>query len=138
MRFLSRFFNGDEPKEDDLYIAVLRYGKEHLGEYTTPEDLFEVMKARGIKSPYLSSIEYFQRLFWESFEGLEAPTAAYLDRSNWVLNVDSYFRLLEYEELNEARRSSKLALRWAISAMALSAVLALASIIISSLALSLN
>ena len=100
MRFLPSFFHSDEPT-DDLYIAVLRYGKEHLGEYTTPEDLFEVMKARGFDSPYLSSIEYFRLLFWDSFTALDSPGAAYLERSDWVLSVDSYFRLLEYEELNE-------------------------------------
>ena len=129
MNIVSRLFHSDKPT-DDLYIALLRYGKDHLGESHTPEDLFEVMKDLGFDSPYLSSIEYFRLLFWESFEALDRNVSS-LKSSVWVLSVDSYFRLLEYEELNEARRSSTRALRWARAAMALSGLLAIASIIIN-------
>ena len=129
MRFYPRFFHRDEPTED-LYIAVLLWGKEHLGEPTTPSDLFKVMNDRGVESPYLSSIEKFELLFWHSFEALE-PHHQQREAHKWVLSVDSYFRLLEYEELHEARQSSRRALTVAIIAVAISGALATASIVIN-------
>ena len=126
MRFVARFFHSDEPT-DDLYIAVLRYGREHLGEYTTPEDLFEVMKARGFESAYLSSFENFELLFWETFTALDRKVSS-RDSSNWLLSLDSYFRLLEYEELHEARSSAKRATKIAIAAITIAAILAAASV----------
>ena len=130
MGFFPDFFHRDKPKED-LYIAVLRWGREHLGEYTTPKDLFDLMNDRGFESPYLSNFVAFQRLFWDTFTALDHPEEPYYERFEWVLSVESYFRLLEYEELNEARQSSTKALRLAVAAMIIAAGLAIASIIIA-------
>jgi len=128
MNWVTGFFRSKEPA-DDLYIALLRYGKDHLGESTTPKALFKVMNDRGFASPYLSSQQQFALLFSESFEALRTPGAS--DNSDWVFKGAAYFRLLEYEELNEARSSSKRALYVAIAALVVSGVLALASIYFS-------
>ena len=102
---------------------------QHLDEYTTPRDLFKVMNDRGFESPYLRSIGDFERLFWETFTAIDNQAAGYRDRFEWVLSVDSYFRLLEYEELNEARQSSKRALWVAALALIISSSLAITNII---------
>ena len=50
--------------------------------------------------------------------------------SRYVLSMEGYFHLLEHEELNEARRSSRNALRVAIAALVISGILSAVSIFV--------
>ncbi len=50
--------------------------------------------------------------------------------AKWILNVDAYFQLLEHQELEEARSSSRKALNVAIAAIVVTFLTAVASIFV--------
>ena len=106
-------------KKDDLYIALLRYGKTHLdrGSTLTIDDAKKFLEDGG----YKFEVEYFPHLFPELFEQTSpqdmGQSAALGDPDPHTLSVSGYFQLLEHDELAQARRSSLIATYIAITAI---------------------
>ncbi len=112
-------------KKDDLYIAILKYGKEHLQEGVTSEDLIKFLEHKKYEYQYDGYM--FKGIFLDVFR---KPTGTVGGRNLCFMKMEAYFQLLEYEELKEARQSSKTATWIAIVAIIISAGLAFASIIL--------
>lgn len=114
-------------KKDDLYIAILKYGKEHLGENVTPEGLIKHLKEN--KYDFNADGNDFKRLYLDVFSLREGRGFGY-DRPS-IMKMEAYFRLLEHEELQDARESSKEARKYAVIAIWISIFAMIISITIS-------
>jgi len=114
-------------KQDDLYIAILKYGKEHIGENVTPGDIKKYFKENNYEIDVPSGA--FQRLFFDVFS--DPKGRGFNDNLPCIMNMEAYFRLLEHEELKEARQSSKEARKYAIIAICISIIAMVISIIFS-------
>ena len=114
-------------KKDDAYIALIKFVKNKTAEtgLMTKEE-GESFLRENYKDLNRKALE---RLFGDVVEpvamaaGKEPPTL-------FRLPIEAYFHLLEHEELEEARTSSRHALRVAIGAILISFVTAVASITI--------
>ena len=108
---------------EDIYIALFRYGKKHIHDGVTLKDAFEHLRALEIDSEFLKSEEAFCNTFGRTFQK-DAGTG----KDKEFLNLDAYFKLLEYDELHQARASATQAKWIAIGAIVVAAVMAAASI----------
>lgn len=110
-------------KRDDPYIALIKFAKEQTRETGTMlyQSAFDFLT-----TGYPDLDTNFKHHAVEAI----CTTVAYADLARNVvrLRLESYFHLLEYEELEEARASSRLALRVALYAIAISGALAAGSI----------
>ena len=112
-------------KKDNLYIDVLKFGKLKIQEGTKFKELKDHLKGIGYEYKTEENEKHWQRLFYDTFSGLEGTTSARLDSESGeetlsFMEMDAYFRLLEHEELKNARNSSLLATIFAIIAIGLS------------------
>lgn len=116
----------------NFHIRLLELGRDALGGtgWIGYKSLSDKVKAefpnvspqaihRGIKAAYV--------LERDVANGLEHHTRR---NTNMMLSQEGYFRLIEYEELQEARASSSKALKMAVCALGVSSILAVFSILI--------
>ena len=115
-------------KKDDPYITFLKYTRGMMREGKTPH-FTETFAFVHDLHPAVKQ-DAFQNIFFQAMEPVadqEGVAASYADRIKnkilYVLNMASYFHLLEYEELREARLASRTA-----------AILALFAIVIAGIA----
>tara|TARA_B100001971_G_C17931897_1_gene403147 strand:- start:161 stop:556 length:396 start_codon:yes stop_codon:yes gene_type:complete len=117
------------------FIKLLRYGRDKLNEGVgvDRQDAFIYFRDGEPETQRPADDTTFLHLFQSSFESYG---------EKYWLSTEAYFSLLDYEELQEARASSrdaqtssKKALRMAIAALVISSVLALTSIVVSFLGL---
>ena len=116
-------------KKDDVYIAILKYAKDNLDNGATFTDVKKYLKQLG----YSFEPQPFQDLFSRVFSdpsGHNYVMPLNVNIQKFIMGIEAYFQLLEYEELKEARQSSKNAMWIAIVAIIISAGLAFASIIL--------
>ncbi len=109
-------------KDEDLYIALIRYGRDHLKEGVDRDQAKQYLIEKGYSFDDGDRQFLFTRLFNDTF-----VSQGFIGSKGFLL-LSSYFNLLEYEELNEARQQAKDAKKMAIIAIFISAFLALASI----------
>ena len=105
---------------EDKYIQLLKKAKEDF-ESNKPinfDDFKERLKAYDIKTD--------PNWLWNQIYN---PGTADYDQQ--VMTLEPYFKLLEYDELNEARKDSKQAKIYAIIAISFASVFALIQIIIA-------
>jgi len=115
---------------EDLYIEMLRYGKECLANgVTMPETLSYLQKLQP-ESVLVESEHRFHNTFVQVFQ-LIAGTDSFTGSQRYTLNMEGYFNLLEHDELQQARKSSRNGLWVAIGAIVISGVLASVSIAVS-------
>lgn len=112
-------------KKDNLYIDVLKFGKLKIQKGATFKGLKDHLKYIGYKYETEENEKHWQRLFYDTFSGLDGKTVACLDSESReetlsFMKIDAYFRLLEHEELKNARNSSLWATILAIIAIVLS------------------
>jgi len=115
-------------EKEDFHITLLKYGRERVNgsEPVYYPDAKAYVKS---KHPELSDMS-FRNAFTVAFVASELPEDGQRHQA-MALRLESYFQLLEYEELQEARKSSRNALRVAIGAICISGGLAIASILLS-------
>jgi hypothetical protein len=123
-------------KNDDLYISILRFGKEHLEQGLTFQKLLDHLDKIKLKYDETSVIVFFNELFMckrhpEGNNVSQKPK----DNEVYFLENEGYFKLLEYEELSEARQSSKKATTIAIIAIVISIIASTFSIYYSNMQL---
>ena len=104
--------------EDDFYITTLKYiRKQTLNQSTVdhPETLRYVLdECPTATEPMIT------RIYNHSVH----------DHGHWsTMTPDAYFQLMEYEELHQARESSKTALLFAILALVVSTLVGVGAII---------
>ena len=102
-------------KTDDPYITFLKYAREKMREGEPPHFTGAFDHVRDLHPEFKQ--DAFQNLFFQSIEPVadqEGVRASYRSRIEnkivHVINMESYFNLLEHEELQEARESSAKAL----------------------------
>lgn len=105
--------------EDNLFLRTIRYVDQHPG--STWRKIKEDLKLTEQEKWAIQQEIRLKDIFIIKDVG---------EIANYYLGLDSTFNLLEYEELKEARQSAKQAKKYAIFAIILSAILAIASIII--------
>ena len=119
-------------KQDDLHIAILKYGRDKLEVGVTFEELSSHIKKLG----YKVSNKRMENYFWDNYEPLDwkergNPASGIKKRSRFSLTVESTFRLIEYEEFKSANKSSRVAIYFAIAALVVSISATLVSISLS-------
>lgn len=125
--------------KDDVLIACLKYIKAGGLEGRSFNDLVQHITPIY---PSLDDAKIFRDCFWRNVSSVSKGTGfghslithegTELDRDEpYQLNEEAYWKLLEYVELAEARKSSKTAFYMSFSALCVSAFLAIVSIIIS-------
>ena len=119
----------ENKEEKDIYIEVINFGKERLRKKikTRNIDLDEHLKSIGFDVP---NGNFLDTIFLDVFGTLHMRDN-HLPSQPAYLNSDSYFKLLDYEELKQARKSSKEAKTMAFWAICISGVLALFSILLN-------
>ena len=119
-------------KKDDIYIAILKYGKVNLEEGITKNGLLVYLRAKGYDTTERGfNVCVASMMFCNHFARVGGKMSDWNSVDEHYLRMDAYFKFLEYEELNEARISSKRALGRSTSAIVISAILAVFSIIVS-------
>lgn len=125
--------------KEDLYIALLRYGKENLSIGRTYNELKKHLEDQG----HEFTDGQLKRIFSDAYEfpvGLGAlPNGGSYrildDRIKHnvphLLTLAAYFQLLEYQELTEARKTSRLAMVISIGAVVLTLVIGIASLLLA-------
>jgi hypothetical protein len=105
-------------KDDDFYISLLRYGKQNILSPLKSEDIHSHISSLD---PELE-IDHINLMISKMFD-VKRKGGDY----EYVLSLDSYFHLLEHDELYEARRSSRNATYFAAFAI----IISIASIVAS-------
>jgi len=113
---------------EDLYIELLRYGKKHLVDgVTMPDTLAHLRELQPESLLVQNPGDFINAAFSSAFNPI-ASTGGELDSRRYLLNMEGYFNLLEHDELQEARKSSRNALWVAIGAIVISGTLAAVSV----------
>ena len=129
-------------KKDDLYIAILKHGYDKVREGVTYNSTKQHLKKLGydvgahdVGADDVGTDDgaLYYRLFHETFthpKGKKFNHTITLETKCFI-DMDAYFKLVEYTELKEARRSSKIATYFAIAAIVISIVAMVISIYFS-------
>ncbi len=120
-------------KDEDLYIVLIRYGRENLETGVSFDETIEFLKTKGAEFSKAHLRRIFPAAFLKPSDSPGSPSDCdpipeHGESVKRFLRIQSYFHLLEYEELQEARQQAKSARSLAITAIFISAFLALASI----------
>jgi len=122
------YFQGRQEKQKDLYIKMLIYGKENIGKSIKYSSLKKYLDNEGYEYEEFA----LRRFFGEVFVGKNAPygndpTKEPSGESEYFLEPRGYFYLLDFEALQEARQSSKIAVNFASAALVVSILTLLTS-----------
>lgn len=116
-------------KQRNIYLDALEYGEKQLikRQAITPKKLKKYLESEGYK---FSTDAEKQLLRDVSHDGFHIYVGDPANRK-YFLNTEGYFKLLEYRELSDARKSSKEARTYAIAAILISIATLIASIYFS-------
>lgn len=109
-----KFIFWKNKSKDNLYVKVLRWAKEKGAEGFS---LYEMDQDLSLTKKQSNLIEYTANTDQSVFINPENGS------SKFKLSFEGYFKLLEYDELQEARASAKQARFYAIFAILISAIL---------------
>ena len=120
-------------KPRNIYLDTLEYGEKQLigRRAITRKQLQKYLEDKGYKFSTNEEKRLLKDLARETFFIFVG------DPSNrkYYLNVEGYFKLLEYRELSDARKSSKEAKKYAIAAIVISIITLAISIYFSNMEL---
>ena len=105
--------------KDDFYVRVLRWAKKKGSEGFS---LSDIEKDLSLTKNQFQLIDHTANVDESVFVGPDSHTSKY------ELSFEGYFKLLEYDELQEARESARQARFYAISAMVLTAASSLINV----------
>jgi UDP-N-acetylmuramyl pentapeptide phosphotransferase/UDP-N-acetylglucosamine-1-phosphate transferase len=112
---------------DDIIIEILKYGKSKKPDSEmgfTMKNMYEHLKSKGFRMDHEE--ETVLNMMISSCFLLNV-----LSTGQYVMKAEGYFKLLEYQELFEARESSKQANKWALIALSVSIAATIFSVIFS-------
>ncbi|MEN8832571.1 MAG: hypothetical protein ABF285_12255 [Pacificibacter sp.] len=120
------------PKNNNVYYEILRWGNERIDEGVSFDDMQNFLESLPCTSLTVSRAE---AVFCELFTPLEKggmTTHAIIDAcqrgAKFHLKVESTFRFLERQELEEARQSSRSAMTIAILSIVIGAIVGMVQI----------
>jgi hypothetical protein len=113
-------------KKRDLYISLLHFGREQLEHPVTMAEARAHLRATNVGEEFVLNDIWFGDLFDDAFYRVSSYNEA-----RWALKMESYFQLLEYEELHEARQSSFRATMLAIVAIFISSAIGVISVVLA-------
>ena len=98
-------------KENDLYIVALKYGYSKLEQGVTHSEVKKYLESKGFSFPTREAEKHYDRIFTSIFsepQGRSWKNHNVPDSVEFTcfMDSDAYFKLLEYEELKDARKSS--------------------------------
>lgn len=108
----------------NIYIRILKYANRK-GEFTMDE-LYDELKLNQKQKDFVNSGRGTTGLICNTGRIKEEGTNK---NSTFTISAEGTFKLLEYEELEEARKSSKWAMRFAIIAMLLTILSVIAQMV---------
>jgi len=118
----------------DFYLLMLEYGRATLESGVTQKEVKEHFEQKyGYKFDTDDKGRQFTRVFWDVFFDQTGTNGR--DGNKLFMQMEAYFKLLEYVELTEARKSSISATRFASAAIVISILSMIASIYYSNLQL---
>ena len=105
--------------KDDFYVRILRWAKEKGSEGFLLSDMDEGL---SLTKKQINLIDYTANVDDSVFIRPDSHT------DNYKLSFEGYFKLLEYDELQEARASARQARLYAIFAIFISAISSLINV----------
>jgi hypothetical protein len=106
--------------KENLYLKILEFGANSIGNPITKEDLFEFLNVDISRKNSISLIVH--NIFDKAFEQADYSPAKY------NISLNAYFQYLEHIRLEEARKDSKKAIGISVSAIIISIILTLIQI----------
>jgi hypothetical protein len=108
-------------RKEDIYIAVLKFGKDNIGKPFKFTELEKRLKDKGYEYEEFALRQFFAALFIS----VESPHGNDQNRpidpnQTFFLEQSGYFHLLEFQELESARKSSLQAIYFAVIAIFIS------------------
>lgn len=108
-------------RKEDIYIAVLKFGKDNIGKPFKFPELEKHLKDNGYEYEEFALRQFFAALFIS----VESPRGNDQNRpidpsQTFFLEQSGYFHLLEFQELESARKSSLQATYFAVIAIFIS------------------
>ena len=126
---MANFWRKITTNKEDLYIRVLEYGKENIGNPIKYKQIKQQLDDESYEYDEFALKQFFGEVFVDgNFPSGNEP-GRINENGEYYLEAKGYFNLLEYIELKEARASSKNATYFAGAALTISALSFLASII---------
>jgi len=105
----------------NLYLNILEFGVNNIGNPITKEDLFKHLKIDFTKKDFNKfTIDNIFRRIYEQIEDVPAK---------YIITIDAYFQYLEHIRLEEARKDTKKAIIISIVAIIISIILAFIQIL---------
>ena len=136
--------NIKKPKKEDIYISILKFAKKEGFEgldynniyqlakdkgYLSKEELCEIKKYEIDRLNGISDITESKKIkldaMWNEIMSVNSNKGS---NQNRIMSFESYFKLIEHEELSEARRNAKIASWLAMTAI----IISVFSVIVSS------
>ena len=130
--------NIKKPKKEDIYISILKFAKKEGFEgldynniyqlakdkgYLSKEELCEIKKYEIDRLNGISDITESKKIkldaMWNEIMSVNSNKGS---NQNRIMSFESYFKLIEHEELSEARRNAKIASWLAMTAIMISAI----------------
>ena len=128
---MANFWRKMTTNKGDLYIRVLEYGKENIGNPIKYAQIKQQLDDEGYEYDEFALKQFFGEVFVDgNFPSGNEP-GRINETGEYYLEAKGYFNLLEYIELKEARASSKKATYFAGAALTISALSFVASILFS-------
>lgn len=125
---MAIFWRKKTAKNEDLYIRVLEYGKENIGNPIKYAQIKQQLDDEGYEYDEFALKQFFCEVFVDGDFPSGNEPGRINETGEYYLEAKGYFNLLEYIELKEARASSKIATYFAAAALTISALSFLASI----------
>ncbi len=108
---------------NDLYIEILKFGKSQVGTSFKFSSLRDHLANKGYIQDERIIWQFFADNFCDKNNPMgNDPQTSPPEGGDFYLEDHAYFNLLEYEELQEARESSKVATKIAIAAIVISII----------------
>jgi len=112
-------------QEEDLYIEILKHGKEKIENGVSFNELFDFINSKHSWVTRVFLVMHFQEIFEvtdddeQRYSGNKHILGECADMKG-RLSLESYFKLIEYEELKEARETSQSAMTRSTIAISIS------------------
>lgn len=117
---------------EDYQVLMHRYAMDHIKEGVSYKEALDYLNSQGYSFKFNSNDDHIMLAYGDIFINATGGGVLSTIRNNPTYNfhmtTEAYFRLLEYEELVEARRNALEAKRFSIAALAIAALSLLAQI----------
>ncbi|MEQ5870237.1 hypothetical protein J4E08_10040 [Sagittula sp. NFXS13] len=119
-------------KRRNIYEAIIAWGYDNIDQGVTVTQFDQFCSDWGTFVPQRRLREVFVETFvLRTGQGVATHDTENRDQQLWHLKLDAVFQHLDRVELEEARKSSKSAMWWAITSIVLTGVIGVAQIYVA-------